>query len=252
MVLVLGAVVHEQEQVRSRDALHQAVEQSLSLAVDPMEVFEDYEQRLDLGFPQEQPLQCVKGLLATLAWIESFPGGILDRHVQEPQQGGKGRLQCPVQGQQLPGYHLARLADIVLSLDLEISLEELDDWQERGRCPVGNRGRLNDGPAVGAMGVHDLPHEPALADPGFTDGCHDLTVSVRGPSECLTNVLQLAVAPDKTGQSPCRGSLEPRPNRSRAGELIYVDRSLQALDRNRPERLHLDETLGEPQRVRGQ
>ena len=187
-----------------------------------------------------------------MARIESLPGGILHRHVQEPQQGGKGRLQCPVEGQQLPGHHLASLADIVLSLDLEVSLEEFDDWQERRRGPVGNRARLNDGPAVGAMRVHDLPHEPALADPGFADGRHDLTVPVRGPSECLTNLLQLGLAPDKSGQPPCRGSLEPTPNRSRAGELIDIDRGLQALDRNRPERLDLDKTLGEPQGVPGQ
>jgi hypothetical protein len=105
---------------------------------------------------------------------------------------------------------------------------------------------------VGAMGVHDLPHEPALADPGFADGCHDLTVPVRGPRECLTNLLQLGLAPDEIGQPPCRGCLEPRPNRSRAGELIDIHRGLQAFDRHRPEGLDLDETLGEPQRVPGQ
>jgi hypothetical protein len=55
-VLVLGPVVHEQQQTRRPQALDQAVKQGLSLAVDPVEVFENHEERLFARFPQEQPL----------------------------------------------------------------------------------------------------------------------------------------------------------------------------------------------------
>ena len=51
-VLVLGTVVHEQQQPRRAQALDQAVEQGLCLAVDPMEVLEDQEEGLLARYPQ--------------------------------------------------------------------------------------------------------------------------------------------------------------------------------------------------------
>ena len=54
-VLVLGPVVdHEQEQARRRQALDQAVEQRLRLAVDPVQVLEDHQERLLPALPQQQ------------------------------------------------------------------------------------------------------------------------------------------------------------------------------------------------------
>src|SRR5882724_5209312 len=47
VVLVLGAVVDEQEQAGGGQALNQAVEDRLGLGVDPVQVLEDQEQALD-------------------------------------------------------------------------------------------------------------------------------------------------------------------------------------------------------------
>jgi hypothetical protein len=51
-VLVLGAIAHEKQQARRSQRLDQAVEQGLRLAVDPVEILEDQEQRLLAGFPK--------------------------------------------------------------------------------------------------------------------------------------------------------------------------------------------------------
>jgi hypothetical protein len=50
-VLILGTVVHQEQQARGPEVLHQAVEQGLGLAVDPVQVLEDHQQRLHLALP---------------------------------------------------------------------------------------------------------------------------------------------------------------------------------------------------------
>ena len=52
-VPVLGAIVHEHEQPRRREAFNQAVKQGLGLRVNPVEVLEENHERLDLAFAQE-------------------------------------------------------------------------------------------------------------------------------------------------------------------------------------------------------
>src|SRR5687768_1349458 len=69
-VLVLGAIIYQEEQPGGGEALDQAVEQDLRLRIDPMQIFKNQEQRLDLGFPEQHPLERGEGLLATLEWIK--------------------------------------------------------------------------------------------------------------------------------------------------------------------------------------
>jgi hypothetical protein len=40
-VLILGAVIDQEEDPSGRQALHEAVEHSLRLSIEPMQVFED-------------------------------------------------------------------------------------------------------------------------------------------------------------------------------------------------------------------
>src|SRR5712691_5711578 len=62
-VLVLGPVVDEEQQARRREALHEAVEESLGFRIDPVEVLEDGHHGLHLTLPKEQPLDTVEGAL---------------------------------------------------------------------------------------------------------------------------------------------------------------------------------------------
>jgi hypothetical protein len=52
-VLVLGAVVDEEQQARRGQAFDEALEKGLGLAVDPVQVLEDHHQRLDLALAQQ-------------------------------------------------------------------------------------------------------------------------------------------------------------------------------------------------------
>src|SRR6266852_4098380 len=72
-VLVLGAVVYEQEEPGGGQALDETVQARLGFGVDPMEVLEDQEQGLDLALPKQQALDGLQRLAAALKGIEGPP-----------------------------------------------------------------------------------------------------------------------------------------------------------------------------------
>ena len=74
-VLVLGPVVDEEQQPGGRQALHQAVEQRLGLGVDPVEILEDQQQRLDLALAEQQALDARRASAAGAAAGRARPTG---------------------------------------------------------------------------------------------------------------------------------------------------------------------------------
>ncbi len=82
-VLVLGTVVDKEQKARGRQAVHEAVEEGLRLAVDPVQVLEDQKKRLFARFPQQHPPDRVEDALPSLAGIERLPRGIVHGHVEQ-------------------------------------------------------------------------------------------------------------------------------------------------------------------------
>jgi hypothetical protein len=66
-VAILGTVVHGEENGRRRQALHEPVEHALGLGIDPLQVLEDHQQRLDATLAHKQALDRVERASATLA-----------------------------------------------------------------------------------------------------------------------------------------------------------------------------------------
>ena len=64
LVAVLGAVVHEQQDLGGGDTLAEDVEKPLRLAVNPMEVLKDQDQRLVETLAEEQSLERLEGAAA--------------------------------------------------------------------------------------------------------------------------------------------------------------------------------------------
>jgi hypothetical protein len=54
-VLVLGAVVDEEQEMSSGKRVNEAVEPRLGLRVDPVQVLDNEQQRLDLALAKDQP-----------------------------------------------------------------------------------------------------------------------------------------------------------------------------------------------------
>jgi len=82
-VLIFRPVVHQQQQPGGRQALDEPVEQRLGLGVDPVQVLEDNQQRLDLAFPEQEPLHHIQRAPAAQGRIERGPLRVVGRHVEE-------------------------------------------------------------------------------------------------------------------------------------------------------------------------
>jgi hypothetical protein len=115
---VLGAVVDEEEHPGRRQALDQIVQDGLGLAVDPVEVLQDDEQRLDLALADEEVLDRLQDPLTALWRVSRQPRGVVHRHVQQRQDCGHRGLKALVQRQELASDLLADSPRVVLVLDL--------------------------------------------------------------------------------------------------------------------------------------
>jgi hypothetical protein len=63
-VLVLRAVVDQEQELGRRQPLDQTVQQGLGLGINPMQVLTDEQQRLHLAVAQQKPLQGLQRALA--------------------------------------------------------------------------------------------------------------------------------------------------------------------------------------------
>ena len=100
-VLVLRAVVDQQQEVRRRQALDEAVEQRLRLTVNPVQILKHQEQRLHLAFTQQHAPQGLEGALAALRRVQVHKGAVVWQDIQQRQQGREGVLERLVQGEDL-------------------------------------------------------------------------------------------------------------------------------------------------------
>ena len=251
-VLILRPVVHEEQQPGGRQALDQPIEQRLGLGVDPVEVFDDDQQRLHLTLPQQEPLHRVQGAPAALGRIERRPLGVVGRHVEQRQERRQTAFLRPVQRQELPRQLLAHRARAVAVFDGEVALEEIDHRQIGRRLTVRDRAGLEDEPAVDAVRVGDLPDQARLAHAGFPHHRHHLPMAAAGAAQRLAELVQLALAPHEAGQPARRRRVEPRAPGSGPPQLVDLDRLLQPLHRHRPQGVDLDVALHQPQGVAGQ
>ncbi len=95
-----------------------------------------------LALPEQEVLDGIERALSALGGIERLPGGVLDGHVEQGQQGGQDWLEGPIQREQLASHLLADLAVRFAIVHLEVGLEEVDDGQVAGRFAVGHRTRF--------------------------------------------------------------------------------------------------------------
>ena len=107
-----------------------------------MEIFEDHEQGLQLALVEQETLGGVEGSLAALRRIERLPLRVLEGHVEERQQRGQGRLEGPIQREELAGHLFVNLPVGLGLVHLEVGPEEVDNRQIAGRLAVGHGTRL--------------------------------------------------------------------------------------------------------------
>ena len=222
-VLVFGAVVDEEEDPRCRKALDETVQQGLGLGIDPVQILEHEEQGLPLRLAEQEPLDRLERPLPPLRWVERLPRAVIDRHVEQGEEGGEARLQASVEREELAHHLLAHPSLVVTLLDLEVPLEQVDHRQIRGRFAHTRPTRPGGRATRAAMRVRHLPDEPGLPHARLPDEGHDLAVPGGRAPERLAELLHLAVPADEPGQPPGGRRLQPRPDRSRSSHLVDLD-----------------------------
>src|SRR6185295_10059165 len=100
-------------------------EECLGLGVDPVQVLEDHQEWLDLGFAQEQSPDGVERALPTLGRLETLPVGVV-ADLEQREQSGKGRLEGAIEGEDLARDLLADLPRRVAVAHMEVALEQID------------------------------------------------------------------------------------------------------------------------------
>ena len=200
-----------------------------------------------MALPQEQALDGIEGALPALTGIERLPVGVVDGRIEEGQHSGQGRLERPIQREELAGHLLADLTVSLPIMDLEVGLEEIDDREVARRLAVGHGARFQDEPVLGPVGVGELVDEAGLPHTGFPHDGDELPVAILGEGEYPAKLLDLGVAADKSGEAPSSGCMEPGPQRARAGERVDLNGIRQALDRHRAPGRDLNVAFGELQ-----
>ena len=101
-MLILGPVVHQQEQRGRREALHQAIEQGLRLGINPVEILEHEEQGLHLTFAQQHALQRLQRAAPPLEGVEGQERTVRWQGFEQGEHGRDGVLEGVVQRQDWP------------------------------------------------------------------------------------------------------------------------------------------------------
>ena len=101
-VLVLRAIVDQQQESGRRQALDEAVEQGLRLGIDPVQILKDQEQGLHLDFRAAAPASGRR--VHAAGRVKRQKRAVLRQRVQERQQGGNGLLEGGVERQHLPRH----------------------------------------------------------------------------------------------------------------------------------------------------
>src|SRR5437867_519691 len=102
-----------------------------------MKILEYHNERLALALPEREALDGVERPLPAPRRIECLPLWIVHRDVEECQERWEHRIQRPIEGEELAGNLLADCSLIVPVLNLEVSLEQVNDWQIWRRLTVG-------------------------------------------------------------------------------------------------------------------
>jgi hypothetical protein len=184
-VLVLGAIVDQQQEPGGRDTLDQAVEQGLGLSIDPVQIFEHQQQRLHLTFAQQHALQAVERAPAPLRRIEREKRAVLWQGVQEGQEGRDRLLQGGVEREHLPGHTSPDSTRVVTVLHLDVALQQVEHREVRRGFAVGHRGALQHPPALSTVRVDHLVDQARLAHAGLAEERHHLPVPGASPLQRL-------------------------------------------------------------------
>src|SRR5262249_55432533 len=193
-MVVLGAVVDQQEEPGRGEALNEAVQESLSLAVYPVYILEHQEQRLHLALTEEHPLEGIERALAALGWIKREERAVLRQGVQERQQRRDRVLEGRIERQDLAGHFGPDGACIVVLLHMAVALEHVDHGEVRRRLAIRHRSTFERQPPRRVVGMDKLIDQARLPHASLPEQRHHLTMPCSRTLQGLAESGHLRVA----------------------------------------------------------
>ena len=136
-MLVLRAIGDEEQHTGRGQPVDQAVEPGLGLGIDPMQVLEDQEQRLDLALAEDQVREGFERVLPALARVEPLPPLIVDRHTEERLETKRGGPQALAELREPCANRRARVLVGVAFSEFEVAPQQRADGEVAGRPAVG-------------------------------------------------------------------------------------------------------------------
>ena len=206
-VLILRAVVDQEQEPRGGQALHQQIEHGLGLGVNPVQIFEDQQQGLHLTFAQQDALQRLQGAAPPLQGVQGQEGMVGGQGFEQGQHSGHGVLEGVIQRQELPGDFGPDRPEVIAVLDVTVGFEQVTDRQVRRGLAVGHGATLQPQPALRVVRLEELIDQARFAHAGLAQQRDHLPLARPGAGQRLLQGLQLRLPPDKGRQPPGDGGL---------------------------------------------
>src|SRR5262249_47710424 len=224
----------QQQQSGRGQALQQRLEERLRLRIDPVQVFEDQQQRLYLAFAQQHALEGVEGALTPLRRLELLERTVLWEDVQQGEERRERLLQRLVERQHLPGDLGTDGARLIPLLDMRIALEQVNDREIWRSFAIGHRGTFEHQPALGVVGMDNLIGQTRLPYTSLANNRYHLAVTRVGSLKGVPECLEFRLPSDKARQPPCHCRLQAPADAAGADQFKHLHRLGQSPDRDRP------------------
>src|SRR5215469_17562006 len=173
---VFRTIVDQQQKLGGAKRVGQQVQEFLGRLIDPMQVLEDYHQRLIETLAQQEPLDRLQRPPFLQLPVRLRKRVIALDNAEQTEKVRQRVFERPIEGDNFPIHLFAASAFIVPGRDLEVAVQEIEYRQISTGLAVRDRNRLQYHPA-GLRGRLELEVQPRLADAGLRHRRHDLPVS---------------------------------------------------------------------------
>src|SRR5216684_5702473 len=147
LMRILEPIVHQQQKFRGPDRIGKQVQQLLGLLVDPVEIFEDYHQRLVERFAQQDALDRFQRPPLPDLSVHLRQRIVTLDYGEQAEQIGQRVFQTSVKREDTSGYLLATFAFIVGCRNVEIVAQQIDNRQVGAGLAMRDRECLQHDPA---------------------------------------------------------------------------------------------------------
>src|SRR5205823_2373804 len=123
-VMVFGTIIDQQQHGGAADAVGKQVQKGPGFVIDPVQIFENYEQRLVERFPQQDALDGLKGAPPPNLRIHMHQGVVGLGDSQQRTNIGNCVLESAIQREQFAVNLLSTAAFVVTALKFKISPQQ--------------------------------------------------------------------------------------------------------------------------------